>query len=244
MPCCGGKTPLEKEVIAGLQPSTPTKKIYKIVVCGQMSVGKSSLIDRLVGFKFNPHITATIGVEFKQIIRKHGSTDFKFHIWDTAGQEKYRSVTDSYFRGISVVIFVFDLMNKKSFNELLEYWIPKVDGYAKETDKPVLRVLIGNKKDLRQPDKKYAVGKKEIHGLSKLEGWKYWKTSAKEQTQEYLVSIFEEVITWTMMNDPSVDASILSLPGQLPEVLDEFKSSSESTSEMVPENQRSFEIKE
>lgn len=85
---------------------------YKIVILGDVSVGKTSLISRIVDNKFNEKYEPSIGVDFasKNIIYREKS--FKTQIWDTAGQEKYRSLIPSYIRGSNIIVIVFDLTSR------------------------------------------------------------------------------------------------------------------------------------
>ena len=97
----------------------------KLILLGSSAVGKSQILHRLNGGTFENTIASTIGVEFlgKMFFVKGanggdgGGGKVKAQIWDTAGQEKYRSLTKMYFRDAQVALIVFDLTNKHSFLE-------------------------------------------------------------------------------------------------------------------------------
>ena len=148
--------------------------IFKIILIGSSGVGKSSLIQRYTQKTFEDVYDCTIGVDFfTKTIDVNGKT-VKLQIWDTAGTEKYRSITSSYYRGSHCALIVFDLTSKDSF-ESLPTWI---ENYYKncnqEFDKNV--IMIGNKNDLSE---KRDVTQEKINDFIKLNNLVYFETSAK-----------------------------------------------------------------
>ena len=148
--------------------------IFKIILIGSSGVGKSSLIQRYTQKTFEDVYDCTIGVDFfTKTIDVNGKT-VKLQIWDTAGTEKYRSITSSYYRGSHCALIVFDLTSKESF-ESLPTWI---ENYYKncnqEFDKNV--IMIGNKNDLSE---KRDVTQEKINDFIKLNNLVYFETSAK-----------------------------------------------------------------
>lgn len=118
----------------------------KIIIIGDPSVGKTSLQTRIIEDIFKPKYNTTLGVDFSfKEINVKGSK-VKLQIWDTAGQEKYRSLITTYYRHTDGIIMVFDLSDEHSFENLVESWIPHVTTYILE-DVPKILIL-GNKKDL------------------------------------------------------------------------------------------------
>ena len=99
----------------------------KAVLLGEVGVGKSCIILRYINDIFSSAHSSTIlsTVSSKQIKINENST-ITFNIWDTAGQEKFRSITKINYKDAAVVILVFDLSNKISFDELKKYWLPEV----------------------------------------------------------------------------------------------------------------------
>ena len=142
----------------------------KVIILGESRVGKSSIIKRFIYNKFEDNAMSTIGIDFsfKEIILENNVT-IKLKIMDTSGQEKFRAISKSYYKNADGVIFVFELNNMQSFNEL-EEWIKTFnENYILNQDIP--KYLVGNKNDLFN---------KEID-QTLIEDFyiKYYETSAK-----------------------------------------------------------------
>eukprot|EP01038_Epipyxis_sp_PR26KG_P008115 gene8115-10990_t len=119
----------------------------KVVMVGESAVGKSSLTIRFVNDHFKENCIATIGASFlsKRISTFKGL--IKFNIWDTAGQEKYRSLASLYYRGVDCAIIVYDITDRNSFKEVQNYWIQELKHQCHGSGG--LRMCIaGNKCDL------------------------------------------------------------------------------------------------
>lgn len=125
---------------------TDYKYIFKIILIGDSGVGKSNITSRFSHDTFDEEAIATIGVEFSSRISTINSTPIKAQLWDTAGQERYRSITTAYYRGAVGIIIVYDITNKKSFDNIGK-WIEEIKQYG--TDNPIILIL-GNKIDLGQ----------------------------------------------------------------------------------------------
>ena len=89
----------------------------------------------------------TIGVDFRFKTVKSGDKNIKLQIWDTAGQQRFRTITNTYYKNSHAVILVYDITNKDSFDSIQEFWMHEVESYA---DSDVLKVLVGNKADMKQ----------------------------------------------------------------------------------------------
>ena len=111
---------------------------------GDAGVGKSSIILRYTKNEFNSQMVSSIGVDFKAKDIIVNNKKVKLQLWDTAGHERFRTITTSYYRGAHGIATVFDLTNRESF-EHVEKWLEEINKYAKEN---VMRFLIGNKSDL------------------------------------------------------------------------------------------------
>ena len=122
--------------------------IFKVIVVGDRFVGKTSIINRYVNNNFNINNLVTIGFDsfIKEIKLKNGKI-ISIRITDTAGQEKFRCLTKSFFRNADGVIFVFSLNSKESF-ENIGMWMDNFCENVNSKDIPVF--LVGNKKDLIQ----------------------------------------------------------------------------------------------
>lgn len=140
-------------------------------------MGKSSLLLRFADNTYTESFIATIGVDFVSFSQKIKTVDVenkvvKLQIWDTAGQEKFRTITSSYYRGAHGVIVVYDVTNRDSFQNV-KNWMGEITRYASEN---VNRLLIGNKCDI---DAKRAVTSEEGKELADSFGIQFMETSAK-----------------------------------------------------------------
>ena len=134
---------------------------FKIIIVGDSGVGKSNIGTRYMSNEFLLETKATVGVEFftkDLIINKN---KIRAHIWDTAGQEKFRAITKSYYRGAKGALVVYDITRNESF-ENTEKWIQEL----KSNGEPDLIItLIGNKCDLENDRK---VTKEEARAKASL----------------------------------------------------------------------------
>jgi len=124
--------------------STGTLKRTKIVLLGDQSVGKTSLITRFMYDTFDNTYQATIGIDFLSKTLYLDDRTVRLQLWDTAGQERFRSLIPSYIRDSTVAIVVFDITNRQSFLSTSK-WIEDV---RSERGNDVMVVLVGNKADL------------------------------------------------------------------------------------------------
>jgi len=123
--------------------------IFKIVLIGDTSVGKTNILSKYLSNEFDPDSKATVGVEFGTKNFKIENNIVKVQIWDTAGQERYRSITNSYYKGAKGSLLVYDITNPKTF-ENLDRWLSdlKTNG-----DEKISIILLGNKTDLESERK-------------------------------------------------------------------------------------------
>ncbi|XP_028406462.1 ras-related protein Rab-30-like [Dendronephthya gigantea] len=120
------------------------KYLFKVVLIGDASVGKTCLLRRYAKGLFIGNPGATIGVDFMMKNVDINDEVIKLQLWDTAGQERFRSLTHSYYNNAHAVVIVYDITNKRSF-ENLPSWLDDVHRYCK---KDAIKLLVGNKKDL------------------------------------------------------------------------------------------------
>ena len=147
--------------------------IFKLILIGNSGVGKSSIIQRFMKNTFEESYKCTIGVDFLMKTLKINGKTVKLQLWDTAGQEKYKSMVASYYRGANVALVVFDITNHTSF-ENLPLWI---ENYYKNGPEQKNIILIGNKKDMEESRK---VTRQEAELFSETNNMMYFETSAKE----------------------------------------------------------------
>jgi len=146
--------------------------LFKLLLIGDSGVGKSSLLLRFADNSYSESFIATIGVDFKIKTIEVENKVVKLQIWDTAGQEKFRTITSSYYRGAHGIIIVYDVTNRESFDNV-KNWINEIARYASEN---VNRLLVGNKSDL---EGKKAVTYEEGKELADSLGINFIETSAK-----------------------------------------------------------------
>ena len=147
--------------------------IFKVLLLGNSNVGKSSLFLRFVDDIWNDTFIPTIGVDFKVKTLEIDGKKIKMQIWDTAGEERFKNIISSYYRGAHGILLLYDVTDRESFKNL-NNWLIEIE---KNANKNVLKVLIGNKTDLE--DKRiisYNQGKE----FADTYGLKYVETSAKK----------------------------------------------------------------
>ena len=95
---------------------------YKVVLVGESGVGKTSIISYFIYEKFNNCVTSTTSVAYLSKKMNYNNIKFKYDIWDTAGQEKYRALVQIFYTNSNVAILVYDVTNRKSFEEIKNFW--------------------------------------------------------------------------------------------------------------------------
>jgi len=160
----------------------------KLVLLGDTQVGKSSIVVRYAKNEFDQYRYPTIGATF--LTQKVELQDYiaRFQIWDTAGQEKYKSLAPLYYKGAQAALVVYDITNRESFDNALK-WVTEL----KETEGAhVVIGLAGNKLDLEGRRK---VQKVEAQNLAEKQGFIFQETSAKtgENIQDIFRLIAEKV---------------------------------------------------
>lgn len=164
---------------------TNSRQTYRVIVIGNTCVGKTCIINKFIRGTFDPNETQTVGGFYDSYSEVYENQVIEIQLWDTAGQEQYRSLAPMYYRGAAGAILVFDLTNRDSF-EALDEWVKSFRSIS--GDESIL-VVVGNKSDLPNriilvPEaKKWA----ENHGCS------YIETSAK--TGQGIQDIFSELIS-------------------------------------------------
>ena len=102
---------------------------HKIVLLGESTVGKSSILTRLTKDTFSEITVSTITEFFTEKEIKIKGESIKFQIWDTAGQEKFRSIAKNYYIGCVGAILVYDITQRETFKEIMEYWYKEIIQY-------------------------------------------------------------------------------------------------------------------
>ena len=151
---------------AGINPEIPK---YKLIFLGDQGVGKSCILNRFMNDTFTEDYQATIGLDFQSKNVQIDNQDIHLLLYDTAGQEKFRSLIPMYTRDANIILLVYDISSKDSFIHLPD-WLQDLNNINKDN---VIFALVGNKSDLSE--------KREV---TLEEGQKY------AQDHDY---IFEEV---------------------------------------------------
>jgi len=127
---------------------------FKFIIIGDSSVGKSCLLLQFTEKRFRMDHQATIGVEFAAQVITVDDALVKLQIWDTAGLESFRALTQSYYRGASGCLLIYDITQRCTFNSL-PHWLQQ----ARDNSSPNLVImLVGNKTDLRHREVSYEEG--------------------------------------------------------------------------------------
>ena len=119
---------------------------FKIIIVGDSGVGKSSLLKRAVQNRFDGSYQATIGFEFLLMHFKVNDLKLKLQIWDTCGQEMYRSLVQGFYRNTSLALIVYDVNQKKTY-DALDIWLKDIRQHT-EQELPIF--IAGNKSDLEK----------------------------------------------------------------------------------------------
>lgn len=146
--------------------------LLKYIIIGDSAVGKSNLLLRYVDNKFNENHVLTLGVEFAAKNIQIEEQIFRMQIWDTAGQENFRSITRSFYKNSACVIIVYDITSRETFTNV-KTWIKDC---MQTCSKNVFMVLVGNKVD---DETSRQVSTNEGETFAKEHGMTFFESSAK-----------------------------------------------------------------
>ena len=145
---------------------------FKLIFLGDQFVGKSSILNRFYQDKFEPDYQATIGLDFHSKNVNINGNIVRLLLYDTAGQEKFKSLIPMYIRDANIILVVYDITNKDSFTHT-EHWVNETKDLKRED---AIFVLVGNKIDLEE---NRVVGKKEAEDFATEKGFLFYEVSAK-----------------------------------------------------------------
>jgi small GTP-binding protein len=159
----------------------------KVVLLGETGVGKTSIIAQFMENEFSDDQPATTGATFvsKSLHIRHFNKLLNFEIWDTAGQEKFRSLSKMFYKDSAVVILVYDITNTKTFDELQYYWINQIKEHA---PKKIIIAIAANKSDLA---KREQVDEEQARLFARNIGAIFKITSAKNKSD--IEDLFQEI---------------------------------------------------
>ncbi|KAF9555821.1 ras-domain-containing protein [Agrocybe pediades] len=176
--------------------------VFKFIITGDPSVGKSSLLVRLTDQRFLANPEPTLGVEFgsKLITLPEENKVIKLQCWDTAGQETFRAITRSYYRGAAGCLLVYDVTSRESFNHI-QTWLADV---RKHADPHVSCILVGNKVDLCEDTVSAAPsgtpGSNSVSNTSTIKGSKTGSSPSKSKQRKAREVPYEEAELWAKEN--------------------------------------------
>ena len=145
--------------------------LFKYIIIGDQAVGKSNLLLRFANEEFKEEYQATLGVEFGSKNINVNNKLCRIQIWDTAGQEIYKSITRAYYKNCACALIVYDISNKESFDNV-KIWI---EDCRNQCPKTVYMILVGNKSDLDAREVTYDEGQEVANSV----GIDFFETSAK-----------------------------------------------------------------
>ena len=159
---------------------------YKILILGDTQVGKSCFLTRYADNSFQDEYLSTIGMDYKikNYQAEDGST-IKLYIWDTAGQDRFRSITRNYYKGADGIILIYDITKKDTF-ENVRNWINNIKDEAPDR---VVLILVGNKVD---DERNRVVPKSEGEEIAKEFNLPFFECSAKSDIN--VTPVFDTLI--------------------------------------------------
>ena len=168
--------------------------LFKLILIGDSCVGKSNILSKYLKNEFDPNSRATVGVEFGTKNILINNKKIKIQIWDTAGEERYRSITSAYYKGAKGAFIVYDITRKTTFDNI-DKWISdlKLNG-----DENICIIILGNKSDLNE---KRQVQEKD--GIQKAEMFKTAFLETSALNGDNITKAFEELIEQIYQNNKS-----------------------------------------
>ena len=171
----------------------------KVILLGETGVGKTNIINIATNQSFEPEEKTTIASSFSKVILKIKKKQYQLNLWDTIGQEQFRQLTKLFYNNSKIVIFVYDITSKESFNELKNYWVKDIES---KLGNNIIKGLIANKSDLFLYEQ---VKEEEGEEYAKSINAKFLMFSAKDDStqkiQDFLSILLNEVIRSGKLND-------------------------------------------
>ncbi|XP_063983335.1 ras-related protein Rab-36 [Diachasmimorpha longicaudata] len=178
-PFSGSITPYKERefnnlVLQACSSASTAPRIAKVIVLGDVAVGKTSLVNRFCHKKFDNNYKATIGVDFEVERFDILGVPFNLQIWDTAGQERFKCIAASYYRGANVIMIVFDLGSLFTLSHAKQ-WLEEA---LKSNTGPCHIFLVGTKRDLLS-NQVYEIIERRAEAVAEAMAAEYWAVSAK-----------------------------------------------------------------
>ena len=184
--------------------------VFKVIMSGSHSVGKTLLINRYTKNEFDIHSVTTIGIENIPKKLKIKDKTIISNIWDTIGEEKFKSITSIYYKGAVGAILVYGITKKKTFSDICGQWLSEL----KCNWDSVVTMLVGNKCDLEDqrevPTDEATAFAKEHGKLLLILGMFFMETSAKNSTNvmKAFTVVFEDIFDNNVRSEISNDTKV------------------------------------
>ncbi|OHT10838.1 small GTP-binding protein [Tritrichomonas foetus] len=163
---------------------------FKIILLGDSGVGKTSLINQYIKGEFDSDQSATVGVEFQAKFITSDGENIKLGIWDTAGQEKFRTLTRQFYRNVDGVILVYDITDAKTLQSIDEYWMQQLQENATTSYQTI---IVGNKSDMKETaDSDSLVTTQMGQEMARKYSTLFVEASAK--TSDHVQNAFDELL--------------------------------------------------
>ena len=166
--------------------------VYKVLLLGDTTVGKTCFLMKYTDKTFQDIHMATIGLDYRlKSMKLKSGKNIKLQIWDTAGQDRFRAITKNYYKGSHGIILIYDVTNVQTF-ENVKQWVSQI---REEASANVIIYIAGNKIDMEEERK---VNKEEGEKLAEELGFPFVETSAKSgininETFEDLVERIDKI---------------------------------------------------
>ena len=173
----------------------------KVILLGESGVGKTNLINITNGLNFNNNEQVSSASSYCIKNLYVNGKEYSIKLWDTVGQEKLRNLTKLFYNDSKIVIFVYDITRKETFEELENYWVKDVE---EKLGKDIIRGVVANKMDLFINEQ---VSREEGEKFAKSIGSQFLTCSAKEDNpkkfEDFLVRLYEQYLNKNTVNQTS-----------------------------------------
>ena len=174
-------------------------KTCQLLIIGDSSVGKTSLITRYTNGTFKEEYLATVGLDYSSKDEEFNNETIHIKLWDTAGQERFKSLTQNYFRNAEGVLLVYDVTKTESFDNLRD-WISSIKKNMETKNIFLPLIIVGNKVDMEDSRE---ISKEDAENFAKENNYKYFETSAK--TGEGVDEAIRELVTLVLNQNGEID---------------------------------------
>ena len=165
----------------------------QLLIIGDSSVGKTSILTRYSNGTFKEDYIATVGLDYYSKNEVLNNKTIHIKIWDTAGQERYKALTQGFFRNAQGVMVVYDVTNSESF-ENLKYWISSIQKNTDNNKVSIPVIILGNKIDVEDRE----IKNEDAEKYAEENKYKYFETSAK--TGEGIDDAIRELVNQVLVN--------------------------------------------